>query len=279
MTSASADRTFLLQDGGSLKYCVAGEGEPLVLLHGFGLDASMWDPQWDALSKRYRTLRYDLRGYGGSSLPAGPYSHLEDFCALTQSLGMYPAHLIGLSMGGRYASRLAAHAPSAVRSLTLVDSALDGHVWSDEWLARWQAIASAARSDVARAKELWLTHEIFSPARRDASITHSLKIMIERYSGWHFLHRDPGDTPSPPTSLVLSRIATPTLVIVGDQDIRDFQLIARRMADEIPQARLQVLQGAGHMANLEKPDEFIERVLVHLAHASAQGSDSIAKAG
>jgi pimeloyl-ACP methyl ester carboxylesterase len=279
MTSVSADRTFQLSDGGSLKYSVAGEGESVVLLHGFGLDSSMWDPQWDAFCQRFRTLRYDLRGYGGSSLPTGPYSHLEDFHALTQSLGMYPAHLIGLSMGGRYASRIAAHAPSAVRSLTLVDSALDGHVWSEEWLARWQAIASAARTDVARAKELWLTHDIFAPGRRHASVAHELKTMVERYSGWHFMHRDPGDTPSPATAEVLSRIAAPTLVIVGDQDIPDFQLIARRMADDIPQARLQVMQGAGHMANLEKPDEFTRLVLAHLAQASAQGSDEIAKAG
>ena len=63
------EQTFVCTDGGSLRYSAAGTGEPVVLLHGFGLDASMWDPQWPVLQREFRAIRYDLRGFGGSSLP------------------------------------------------------------------------------------------------------------------------------------------------------------------------------------------------------------------
>ena len=101
-----------------------------MFIHGFGLDLGMWDPQWLAFARRHRVIRYDLRGYGDSSLPDGPYSHVDDLLALLGFLGANPAHLVGLSLGGRVALRIAAQHPEAVRSLTLADPAMDGHIWS-----------------------------------------------------------------------------------------------------------------------------------------------------
>ncbi len=104
---------FVCPDGGRLEYAVAGDGEPVVFLHGFGLDSEMWEPQWDAFSERHRVIRYDLRGYGRSSLPNGPYSHVDDLLGLIDFLRARPAHLVGLSMGGRIALRVALQAPEA----------------------------------------------------------------------------------------------------------------------------------------------------------------------
>ena len=69
-----------------LDYSVAGNGDPVVLIHGFGLDASMWDPQWPALQREFRAIRYDIRGFGGSAVPTGPYSHSDDLLGLLEFL-------------------------------------------------------------------------------------------------------------------------------------------------------------------------------------------------
>src|SRR5258708_30615710 len=98
-------------DGGWLQYAVLGSGDPVVFIHGFGLDFGMWDPQWPSFSVRYRAIRYDLRGYGGSSLPGGPSSHVDDLLALIAHLDARPAHLVRLSLVGRPCPRNAAQDP------------------------------------------------------------------------------------------------------------------------------------------------------------------------
>jgi len=260
---------FECSDGGHLQFQTAGVGEPVVLIHGFGLDFAMWDPQWAALSQGYRVVRYDLRGYGRSSRPTGRYSHVEDYLALARFLEASPAHLIGLSMGGRLALRIAAEAPSCVRSLTLADSALDGHAWSEEWLTRWRAMGAAATQDVQDAKHLWLQHDLFAPARGKPPVAAALESMVQRYSGWHFEADDPGVGPARPVTEVLSTIESPTLVIVGALDLSDFQAIAQRLAADMPRASLKIIPGAGHMSNMEAPRLFNELVLAHLSSVRA----------
>lgn len=267
--ASSSVQRFTCSDGGELQYAIAGTGEPIVFLHGFGLDLGMWDPQWSAFSSNYRTLRYDLRGYGGSSAPAGRYSHVDDFIALTGFLKSRPAHLVGLSLGGRLALRVAAQMPTAVRSLTLVDTALDGHDWSAAWSQRWRAMIAAAQTDLSRAKQMWLEHDLFETARARPAVAEALDAMIRRYSGWHFQSEDPGVGPSRPIIEVLSKISAPTLVMVGGLDLPDFQAIARRLTTEMPSATLSVIPNVGHMPNLEDPLEFNRLVL---AHISAIGS-------
>jgi len=256
---------FKLNDGGWLQYAVAGDGDPVVFIHGFGLDLSMWDPQWPVFAQRHRAIRYDLRGYGDSSLPDKPYSHEDDLLALIDFLDARPAHLVGLSLGGRVALRIAAQAPEAVRSLTLADPALDGHVWSDDWLRRWRTMTDAAqRGGPGEAKKLWQAHILFEQARGRPEVALSLQAMIDRYSGWHLGHSDPGRAPERPLAQILSSISIPALVILGEHDLPDFQVIARRLAKEMPHASLRTIAGSGHMSNLEAPQVFNQLVLEHL---------------
>ena len=266
MTSEkSAPRLRFERPGGWLQYEAAGQGDPVVFLHGFGLDAAMWDPQWPTFSAAYRAIRYDLRGYGASSAPAGRYSHVDDCLALTEFLRARPAHLVGLSMGGRYALRVAAQNPGAVRSLTLADTALDGHAWSPEWLQHWQQITQAARrDDIVGARRRWLQHPLFEPAGRQPAVAAALETMVARYSGWHWREKDPDATPAPPTAEVLGTISVPTLMIVGELDLPDFQIIAQHIAAGMPRVTLRTIANAGHMANLEAPREFNDLVLEHL---------------
>src|SRR5271168_4532294 len=110
-------QTFVCPDGGRLAYSVAGSGEPVVLIHGMGLDSSMWLPQWAALQREFRVILYDVRGFGTSSVPEGPYSHADDLLGLLQFLKAPSAHIVGLSMGGRLALRFTLEQPQAVKSL------------------------------------------------------------------------------------------------------------------------------------------------------------------
>jgi 3-oxoadipate enol-lactonase len=252
-------------DGGWLRYTTAGDGDPVVLIHGFGLDFNMWGPQWRAFAERHRVIRYDLRGYGGSSLPAGPYSHVDDLLALIEYLGAGPVHLVGLSLGGRVALRVAAQNPKAIRSLTLADAAMDGHAWTADWLSLWSRMTDAATAgDLARAKQLWREHPLFAPANRIPEAGDALRMMIDRYSGWHLGHKDPGTAPARALGKTLSSISIPTLVLVGELDLPDFQAIAQRLAREIPQAELRTIGGSGHMSNMEAPKLFNEIVLQFL---------------
>lgn len=270
MTIAADARSaeFRCPDGGRLRYQAAGDGVPVVLVHGFALDQAMWQPQWPALRQRCRAIRHDLRGYGESSLPDGPYSHVDDLLALLEHLRAGPAHVVGLSMGGRVALQLALERPSAVRSLTLVDSVLDGFRMSDAWGQHWRRIVAVAEAgDVAQARQLWLEHELFAAARSRADVAPALEAILARYSGWHWNHADPGRLPARPAGEVLATVSVPTLVVVGDLDLPDFQAIARRVVAEVPRATLKVIAGAGHLANLEAADEFNETLLGHLGAA------------
>jgi 3-oxoadipate enol-lactonase len=249
-------------DGGWLQYATAGEGDPVVFIHGFGLDLNMWDPQWAAFAARYRVIRYDMRGYGGSSVPQGPYSHVDDLLALVDFLGVSPVHLVGLSLGGRVALRIAAQCPEAVRSLTLADPALDGHAWTDDWLQRWRKMTEPAKcGDLSAAKKLWREHVLFAPANAQPQLADSLRVMIDRYSGWHLRYPDPGTAPQTPIAQMLPSISIPTLVMVGERDLPDFQAIARRLGKELPQVELQTIAGSGHMSNMEAPQVFNDLVL------------------
>jgi pimeloyl-ACP methyl ester carboxylesterase len=248
-----------------LDHSVAGIGDPVVLIHGFGLDASMWDPQWPVLHREFRAIRYDVRGFGGSAVPTGPYSHSEDLLGLLEFLEARPAHVIGLSMGARVALRFALDHPNDAKSLTLIDPALDGFSWSAAWTRKSAEISTAARGgDVRAAKQLWLGHDLFAPARRDPNLAKALCEMVERYSGWHWGNADPVRRPTSAAIELLATVSCPTLVILGELDLPDFQAIARRLAAGIPRSTLRTIAGAGHMANMEAPAQVNELLLAHL---------------
>jgi 3-oxoadipate enol-lactonase len=258
-------RTFLCADGGQLRYSTAGTGQPAVLIHGLGLDASMWEPQWRVLAQEFCAIRYDIRGFGDSTIPKGAYSHSDDLLGLLDFLGARPAHVIGLSMGGSMALRFALEQPGAVRSLTLIDSALEGFSWSETWIRRMKAIQRAARNgDLEAAKQLWMAHELFAPARRDPQLAAKLTAMVEGYSAWHWCNSDPVRRASSPAIRELARVSQRTLVLVGELDLADFQAIAQHLAADIPHATLYTVAGVGHMANMEAPGAVNDLLLAHL---------------
>ena len=250
-------------NGTRLYYEVAGQGAPVVLVHGLGLDTRMWDGQFELLAGHYRVIRYDVRGFGKSALPTGAeFRYADDLRALLDSLDAPQAHLVGLSMGGRIALHHALLYPDATLSLTLVDSALDGFGWSEQFGDSLDAIAAHARQAGAKAgNEMWLQHELFAPARERAECRAQLAQIVGESSGWNWLNEAPVRGLDPPAAERLNEVRVPTLVVVGERDLSDFQGIADRLAAEIPSARKIVMNGVGHMSNMEAVSAFNSIVL------------------
>ncbi len=252
--------------GTRLFYEVRGDGPPVVMIHGGQLDSRMWDPQFEAYAKEFRVLRYDVRGFGASLLPDRPYSDADDLAALLDYVGMPKAHLIGLSLGGRIAVDFALAYPARVLSLTLAGPGLAGFEMSDpEGDARFWAIINAARDEgTEKATELWLKDPYMAPAMENPRIAPWLRrLSLENGHPWlanPFLQR----SPQPPAAKRLAQIKTPTLLVLGGRDVPVIKAIIDALAKEIPGARKVVIEGSGHMVNVEKPEEFDRAVLAFL---------------
>ncbi len=162
---------------------IAGaSGSPVVLIHGHSVDLRLWDEQVPALSAAgYRVIRYDVRGHGRSMAPSTGYTW-EHYAAdlgdlldrlnaegpAAESLALDVVHIVGASMGGGIALQFALDFPTRVLSLTLVDSALPGFTYSDEFSRRIEELVAAVRDEGPRAafERLWLTHPLFDGLRR-----------------------------------------------------------------------------------------------------------------
>jgi pimeloyl-ACP methyl ester carboxylesterase len=254
-------------NGTRLAYQTAGEGVPVVFVHGLCLDMRMWDDQFDVFAEHYRVIRCDVRGFGKSALPTEErYRPADDLHALLEHLGVVKAHVIGLSMGGRIVLHYGLLYPESTLSLVLVDSALDGYEWTEDWDNSLDAIAERGGVSGARAaNEMWLEHELFAPARERAECRTKLETIVRDDSGWTWVNNNPVKGIHPRGGDRLADVRVPTLVVVGDRDLLDFQRIADKLAAEIPAAKKIVLEGAGHMSNMERPAEFNAAVLEFLA--------------
>ena len=250
-------------NGARLYFEAAGSGEALVFIHGFTLDARMWDPQFEVFAQRFSVIRYDLRGFGRSSVPtAEGYSHAEDLHALLCFLRVQQAHIVGLSLGGLHAVNFGLLHPEATKSLILAGSALDGFVFSSEFLEPFGDIeACAKRGDVRAANQLWLNHALFASARENPEVEHKFAEMVGEYKGWHWANKDPIRPSDPSAIKCLHQIRAPTLVLVGERDLADFCAISDLLARDIPGARKIVLPCVGHMSNMECPEQFNQVVL------------------
>jgi pimeloyl-ACP methyl ester carboxylesterase len=243
-------------NGTRLYYEEAGAGQTVVLIHGFTLDTRMWDDQFLTLARHFRVIRYELRGFGRSSLPTEEsYSHIEDLRGLLDHLGVAQAALVGLSKGGGVALDFALSYPQHTRALALIDTILGGHAWSDEGSARdalvWQ---EARRGGIPAAKASWLIHPLFAPAMRQPEVAARLAQIINDYSGWHFVNDNPEQHLPSPAIGQLHTLTMPLLVIVGEYDLPDFRHIAAQIGQHAPDAHSLVVPGAGHMANMEAPE-------------------------
>ena len=242
--------------GARLAYGVIGDGPAVVLVHGFGLDMRMWDPQLPDLADRYLTVRYDCRGFGASGPfdPAVPYSHAEDLLALLDHLGIARAALAGLSFGGRVVMQAALAAPERIAGLALLDAVVDGVPWDPESAEAMNEAGRQAREHgVLAGRAAWLAHPLFRPASERPALAGQLAAMVAGYPCQHFTGPDPHRPDQVRPLDALGQLTMPVLVAVGDRDVPCFLDMSQALADGIPHARLKVVAEAGHMINMEQP--------------------------
>lgn len=217
-------------------------------------------------------MRYDLRGYGASPLPGGPFSYVDDLHALLDHLGIERAALVGNSFGGRIVLDYALEHPERTRALVLVAAALSGHEASPELAAfdeEEDALLEEGRLEEAVELNVrtWLdgrgreaspvapeVRERLGAAQRQAFETLLAAFASSPTPG-------PVRWPEPPAATRLGEVSAPTLVVVGEHDLADFHAVADRLATEIAGARRAVVGNAAHLPALERPAELTRLVL------------------
>jgi len=273
--TAASTAGVLALPGARLAYQVTGDGPALVLVHGFGLDMRMWDPQVPDLAARFRVVRYDCRGFGASGPfdPAVGYTHAGDLLALLDHLAVERAVLAGLSFGGRVVMQAALTAPERVVGLVLLDAVLDGGPWDSASAAALDAASRQARARGLRAgREAWLAHPLFAAARQQPDVAGSLAAMVGGYPGQHWIGHDPHRQTGPRPIDALEQLVMPVLVAIGERDVPGFREMAAVLARRIPGAQYHVIADAGHMINMERPavvNELLARFLDQLPSAAA----------
>jgi len=255
-----------------LYYEIAGKGESLVLIHGSFGDRRFWDLQFYDLSKKYKVLRYDLRGFGRSALPKENeiYRDADDLNALIDFLGIKKAHLCGLSFGSFVVFDFALSHPDKCLSLIPIGPRVAGDDLDEYKTPNVDTLRPiiAMVIDIAKtkgAKEatnyLWTGDHAMGKAVVTTRTRHALLKMGYEYSWWRYLHGNKREFAFPMAIKKLNEIKIPTLIVTAEYDLALCKDVATMMAKEIPGAKLISIKGAGHIMNMDQPNEFNKAIL------------------
>lgn len=248
-------------EGGELRVKIAGQGEPLVLIHGMAQDHRLWIPQVDAFAQHYQVISYDMRGFGGSSRPDGPYRAENDLAQLLDQLQITSAHILGLSLGGSVATRFALAYPEKAQSLIVAGPVLQGFTDAEDFMQALKSVWGIAREQgVEAAKIAWLELPLFTHLLKSPESAALARQMLDDYDGWHWQNRDPEIWPEIMPAARLAEINAPTLVVTGDQEIAGLKRAGATMVSQILNAEAVTIADAGHVVNLEQPGEFNDAV-------------------
>ncbi len=257
-------------NGTRLYYEVAGTGHPLLLIHGGLVDRRLWDDQFDVFAQHYQVIRFDVRSFGDSApitAETPPYSLEEDLYSLLKFLGIEKTYVLGLSMGGAIAINFTLMYPEMVDALIPVAMGLSGFEPAEEDKASEAEVDEAIRSgNVARAVELTLRFWTDGPTRTPEQVNPAVREKVRAMTTRNFERPEDENATQPralepPAISRLSEIHVPTLIIFGDQDVRDILKIADILEKEIPGAKKVVIPDTAHHLNMEKPEEFNRIVL------------------
>ena len=256
---AKGKRMFYQAHDIRLAYDDEGSGIPLVFLHAFPLNRSMWTPQITALSAQFRTIAIDLRGHGESDSPLWSFSleqYADDVAALLDHLNIPQAVLVGLSMGGYVSLAFSRQHGNRLRALVLADTRAQAdspevrtgrfHLAQTAYTQGTEAVANTMLPKLLGATSLKSKPELIEHVRRTIQQTPVSGILVD-------LMAMAGRSDSLPH---LPAISCPTLVVIGEEDHTTPLIDAQLMASNIPNARLAVIPAAGHLSNCEQPEMF-----------------------
>lgn len=236
----------------------------LVLGNSLGTTMELWEPQLDVLGRRFRLLRYEHRGHGGSPAPPGPYAISDlgaDVLALLDEFEVATAYYAGISLGGMVGMWLAANTPDRIEALAVCCTSAylqPAQLWVDRAAAvRSAGLASVSRQIVGR----WFTaaYEAAHPATVARFVTTlEQDVAPEGYAGCCDAIAALDLRPQ------LASITAPTLVVAGAEDPATPPWHGAVIASAVPGARLRVIRGASHLANVSPAAEFTATLLAHL---------------
>lgn len=244
-----------------------GESPALLLVHGHPFDRTMWHPQADA-APGHRVITPDLRGYGDSQVVPGRTllsTFAQDLAALLDHLGVRAAAVCGLSMGGQIALEFYRLFPHRVTGLVLADTFAQGETEQGRKERNDRADRLLSEGMAGYAHEV--LDSMVAPAtvaRQPEVAAHVLRMMLAAPpQGAAAALR--GRAERPDYTPMLPVVAVPTLVVVGSEDVFTPVADAQFLHDRIPGATLAVVDGAGHLPNLERPDAFNDALAGFLA--------------
>jgi pimeloyl-ACP methyl ester carboxylesterase len=258
-------------DGGSLHLVERGAGRPLVLIHGITLQAAVWSPQFHQLAGRYQVLAMDVRGHGGSRAGSDGFGRkvaARDLATVMDHFDLHDAVIVGHSMGGTIVMEFARDSPEQVAKrvagLVFMDTAAY-HFLPNPALAVAQALGRHVKERLESGRPVphrqfgednlsWAMARLAFGQRPSAKAVDQVRRFLEEVpqstslpSGIDLLDHD--------ARRVLAATHTPSLVLVGSRDVLTPVFAARRVARFLPDARLEVVPGAGHQLMQERPDE------------------------
>lgn len=274
--NSTADSTvksgFVKIGNAEIYYEEQGSGTPLLLLHGGGVDCTMWDLQFNEFSKHFRVIRYDARNYGKSTTGDGPYANHEDLAALLDALKIDKAVVLGLSMGGGIAIDFAVEHPERMLALVSVGAGINGAEFEDpdyeknrikeqealkkgdlyefiEWIIRsWgdgpKRTPEQMNSDVRKKIHymMWVTYSKFNPKARPQALKHT-------------------------ADKRLHEIKCPTLSITGKLDMSVIHRLSDMLVQQAPNAKHVSVKNVAHYVNMEAPAEF-NRIIIEFLKSS-----------
>ena len=247
-------------EGGQLAYDVDGDGLPLVLVHAGICDRRMWEDVWPELARRYCVARFDMRGYGDSTVAAAPYAPHDDVVAVLDHLGLDRAVLCGVSFGGAVELDVALAVPERVRGLVLVCCSPRGTPPSAELRVLMdEADEIAEQGDLDTAVELELRIWVDGVGRRNP-VAPAVRERVREMNRRAWERAFEGEAPlalDPPASQRLGEIGVPTLVVAGEYDQPWITDACRAIAAAIRGSRFELVRDVAHLPPLERPAAFV----------------------
>jgi len=237
-----------------------GKGPAILLLHAFPLNRTMWEPQLDVLSSKFRVIAPDLRGFGGSQ-PPSPWTMAEmadDLSALLDDLEVKTCAVAGVSMGGYIALPFWSAYPERVSKLVLANTRARADN-DTEKAARNEMIAAIQQSGSGTLPDRMLPRLLRPNAPMD--VVQTVRKMIEGVDTAAATYAVMAMRDRVDFSTTVHRITCPTMVVTGKDDVIIRTEDSRAMADSIPGCRFVEVPESGHLSNLENPNEF-NRVLM-----------------
>jgi pimeloyl-ACP methyl ester carboxylesterase len=249
----------------------SGRGEAVLFIHGFPFNGGQWDEQIDRLPQRWRWLAPDLRGFGATQAGVGdgPLEmdlFADDLADFLTAQEIERAVVCGLSMGGYVAFALWRWHPERVRALVLCNTRAAGD--TEEARARRRALAEQVEREGAGAAAEALLPSLLTERTRQEhpEVVTRVRKLIEATPAQTMIQALQGMSDRPDSTDLLPTIDVPTLLIAGAEDTMTPASELEFLAQAIPEARLQLIEGAAHLTNLENPAAF-DLALVHFLEA------------